>query len=119
MTGGYGNGPDIINSCSVKVKQRRNSFNSWTKWSWKINCYESYAWTLLNLKSGSVVPLMVKIFQNFHLKKELKKVFHLFHKQKMSFAGMTVEENLEMGAYLRDDTLLQILLKKFMIYFQY
>ena len=30
MTGGYGNGPDIINSCSVNVNKRRNSFNSWT-----------------------------------------------------------------------------------------
>jgi ABC-type Mn2+/Zn2+ transport system ATPase subunit len=37
---------------------------------------------LLNLKSGSV-KLMVKIFQNYHHKIELKKVFHLFLKQKM------------------------------------
>ena len=44
---------------------------------------------------------MEKIFQNFRHKIELEKVFHLFHKQKMYFAGMTVEENLEMGAYLQ------------------
>ena len=47
---------------------------------------------------------MEKIFQNFHLKIELGKEFHLFLKQKMYFGGMTVEENLEMGAYLRDDS---------------
>ena len=33
MTGGYGNGPDIISSCSVNVK-RRNSFYSRTQWRW-------------------------------------------------------------------------------------
>ena len=43
---------------------------------------------------------MVKIFQNYLHKTELKKEFHLFLKHKNVFAGMTVEENLEMGAFL-------------------
>jgi hypothetical protein len=34
MTGGYGNGPDIINSCSVDVNRG------------EINSHESYAWVI-------------------------------------------------------------------------
>ena len=30
MTGGYGTGPDIINSCSVDVNRGRDSINSRT-----------------------------------------------------------------------------------------
>ena len=33
------------------------------------------------------------------------------------FTGMTVEENLEMGGFLRQDNILEMLLKKFINYF--
>src|SRR5210317_69222 len=64
MTGGYGNGPDIINSCSVKVEIGGKDIT-------KLSPQD-------RVKEGiSFVP-----------------------QTKNVFAGMTVEENLEMGAFL-------------------
>ena len=44
MTGGYGNGPDIINSCSVSVNKGEIVSNFRTQWCWKIYSNESNAW---------------------------------------------------------------------------
>ena len=41
MTGGYGNGPDIISSCSVKVERGEIVSILGPKWSWKVNSNES------------------------------------------------------------------------------
>ena len=43
---------------------------------------------------------MEKIFRNCHLKIELKEGISFVPQTKNVFAGMTVEENLEMGAFL-------------------
>jgi len=40
---------------------------------------------------------------------ELEKVFHFVPQTKNVFSGMSVEENLEMGAYLRDDNYQEII----------
>ena len=53
MTAGYGDGPDIITSCSINVNQGRDCCNTWSKWSWKIYSNESNV-GLLKLKSGTV-----------------------------------------------------------------
>ena len=44
---------------------------------------------------------MEKISQNFLHKKELELGISFVPQTKNVFAGMTVEENLEMGAYLK------------------
>ncbi len=40
MTGGYGNGPDIISSCSVNVN-KGEIVSILGLMCWQINCYES------------------------------------------------------------------------------
>jgi len=72
---------------------------------------------LLNLKSGSVV-IDGKDISKLSPQDRVKAGISFVPQTKNVFAGMTVEENLEMGAYLRDDNF-KMLLKKFMIYFLY
>ena len=81
MTGGYGNGPDIINSCSVDVNKGEIVSILGPNGAGKSTAMKAML-GLLNLKSGSVRS-MEKIFQNYLHKTELNKVFHLFHRQKM------------------------------------
>ena len=98
MTGGYGKGPDIINSCTVNVERGEIVSILGPNGAGKSTAMKAML-GLLNLKSGSVIS-MVKTSQNFLHKTESKREFHLSLKQKNVFAGMTVEENLEMGAFL-------------------
>ena len=81
MTGGYGNGPDIINSCSVDVNRGEIVSILGPNGAGKSTAMKAML-GLLNLKSGSVV-IDGKISQNFLHKKELGLEFHLYHKQKM------------------------------------
>ena len=57
---------------------------------------------LLNLKSGSVV-IDGKDISKLSPQERVKAGISFVPQTKNVFAGMTVEENLEMGAYLRDD----------------
>ena len=81
MTGGYGDGPDIINSCTINVNKGEIVAILGPNGAGKSTAMKAML-GLLNLKSG-MLKLMEKIFQNFLLKKELKKEYHLFLKQKM------------------------------------
>ena len=57
---------------------------------------------LLNLKSGSVV-IDGKDISKLSPQERVRAGISFVPQTKNVFAGMTVEENLEMGAYLRDD----------------
>ena len=46
---------------------------------------------------------MERIFRNLSPQDRVKEGISFVPQTKNVFAGMTVEENLEMGAYLRDD----------------
>jgi branched-chain amino acid transport system ATP-binding protein len=81
MTGGYGNGPDIINSCSVKVEKGEIVSILGPNGAGKSTAMKAML-GLLNLKSGSV-KIDGKDITKFHHKIELKKGYHLFHKLKM------------------------------------
>ena len=58
---------------------------------------------MLDATSGSVNIRWAKIFQCFLLKTELAMVLAFVPQTKNVFPSMTVEENLEMGAFLRTD----------------
>ena len=81
MTGGYGNGPNIINSCSVNVNKGEIVSILGPNGAGKSTAMKAML-GLLNLKSGSII-IDGKIFLNYHHKIESKKAFHLFLKQKM------------------------------------
>ena len=101
MTGGYGNGPDIINSCSVNVNRGEIVSILGPNGAGKSTAMKAML-GLLNLKSGSVV-IDGKDISKLSPQERVRAGISFVPQTKNVFAGMTVEENLEMGAYLRDD----------------
>ena len=101
MTGGYGNGPDIINSCTVNVERGEIVSILGPNGAGKSTAMRAML-GLLNLKSGSVV-IDGKDISKLSPQERVREGISFVPQTKNVFAGMTVEENLEMGAYLRDD----------------
>ena len=101
MTGGYGTGPDIINSCSVDVNRGEIVSILGPNGAGKSTAMKALL-GLINLKSGAVV-IDGKDISKLSPQDRVRKGISFVPQTKNVFAGMTVEENLEMGAYLRDD----------------
>ena len=98
MTGGYGNGPDIINSCSVNVERGEIVSILGPNGAGKSTAMRAML-GLLNLKSGSVI-IDGKDISKLSPQDRVKEGISFVPQTKNVFAGMTVEENLEMGAFL-------------------
>ena len=98
LTGGYGNGPDIINSCSVNVERGEIVSILGPNGAGKSTAMRAML-GLLNLKSGSVI-INRKDISKLSPQDRVKEGISFVPQTKNVFAGMTVEENLEMGAFL-------------------
>ena len=98
MTGGYGNGPDIINSCSVKVERGEIVSILGPNGAGKSTAMKAML-GLLNLKSGAI-KIGGKDITKLSPQDRVKEGISFVPQTKNVFAGMTVEENLEMGAFL-------------------
>ena len=101
MTGGYGTGPDIINSCSIDVNRGEIVSILGPNGAGKSTAMKALL-GLINLKSGAVV-IDGKDISKLSPQDRVRKGISFVPQTKNVFAGMSVEENLEMGAYLRDD----------------
>ena len=101
MTGGYGNGPDIISSCSVDVNKGEIVSILGPNGAGKSTAMKAML-GLLDLKSGSVV-IDGKDISKLSPQDRVREGISFVPQTKNVFAGLTVEENLEMGAFLRDD----------------
>ena len=98
MTGGYGTGPDIINSCTVNVEKGEIVSILGPNGAGKSTAMKAML-GLLNLKSGSVI-IDGKDISKLSPQDRVKEGISFVPQTKNVFAGMTVEENLEMGAFL-------------------
>ena len=98
MTGGYGNGPNIINSCSVKVERGEIVSILGPNGAGKSTAMKAML-GLLNLKSGSI-KIDGKDITKLSPQDRVKEGISFVPQTKNVFASMTVEENLEMGAFL-------------------
>ncbi len=98
MTGGYGNGPDIINSCSVNVNKGEIVSILGPNGAGKSTAMKAML-GLLSLKSG-VVKINGKDISKLSPQERVKEGISFVPQNKNVFSGMTVEENLEMGAFL-------------------
>jgi len=107
MTGGYGSGPDIINSCSVNVERGEIVSILGPNGAGKSTAMKAML-GLLNLKSGSVV-IGGKDISNLSPQDRVKEGISFVPQSKNVFSGMTVEENLEMGAFLIDSDLRSVI----------
>jgi len=107
MTGGYGNGPDIISSCSVNVNQGEIVSILGPNGAGKSTAMKAML-GLLNLKSGKVI-INGKDISHLNPQDRVKQGIAFVPQTKNVFAGLSVEENLEMGAFLRDESLQKII----------
>ena len=107
MTGGYGNGPDIISSCSVNVNRGEIVSILGPNGAGKSTAMKAML-GLLNLKSGKVT-INGKDISHLNPQDRVKQGIAFVPQTKNVFAGLSVEENLEMGAFLRDENFHEII----------
>ena len=100
MTGGYGNGPDIINSCTVNVNKGEIVSILGPNGAGKSTAMKAML-GLLKLKFGSVI-IDGKDISKLSPQDRVKQGISFVPQTKNVFAGMTVEENLLMGGFLKD-----------------
>ena len=107
MTGGYGNGPDIITSCSINVNRGEIVAILGPNGAGKSTAMKAML-GLLNLKSGSVL-IDNEDISNLNPQDRVKKGISFVPQTRNVFTGLTVRENLEMGAFLRNEDLNKII----------
>jgi len=103
MTGGYGNGPDIINSCSVNVDRGEIVAILGPNGAGKSTAMKAML-GLLNLKSGTV-KIDGKDISKLSPQDRVKEGISFVPQTRNVFTGLSVRENLEMGAFLRNEDL--------------
>ena len=101
MTGGYGDGPDIINSCSINVDKGEIVAILGPNGAGKSTAMKAML-GLLNLKSGSVV-IEDQDISNFSPQERVQRGISFVPQTKNVFSELTVRENLEIGGFLRKD----------------
>jgi len=107
MTGGYGNGPDIISSCSVNVNRGEIVAILGPNGAGKSTAMKAML-GLLNLKSGTVT-IDGKDISNLSPQDRVKQGISFVPQTRNVFTGLSVKENLEMGAFLRKDDLEKVI----------
>ena len=102
MTGGYG-GPDIITSCSLNVNRGEIVAILGPNGAGKSTAMKAML-GLLNLKSGTVT-IDGKDISNLSPQDRVKQGISFVPQTRNVFTGLSVRENLEMGAFLRNEDL--------------
>ena len=103
MTGGYGSGPDIITSCSVNVNKGEIVAILGPNGAGKSTAMKAML-GLLNLKSGTVT-IDGKDISKLSPQDRVKQGISFVPQTRNVFTGLSVRENLEMGAFLRNEDL--------------
>ena len=101
MTGGYGTGPDILHDCTISVEQGEIAVIVGPNGAGKSTAMKAI-FGMLNLRSGSV-RLNGKDITALNPQDRVKAGMGFVPQVNNIFPSLTVEENLEMGAFIRDD----------------
>ena len=107
MTGGYGDGPDIISSCTINVNKGEIVAILGPNGAGKSTAMKAML-GLLNLKSGSVF-INGKDISNLSPQDRVRQGISFVPQTRNVFAELTVKENLEVGAFLRDDDINKVI----------
>ena len=107
MTAGYGDGPNIINSCTIKFDSGEIVAILGPNGAGKSTAMKTLL-GLLNLKSGKVL-IDGNDITNLSPQDRVKKGISFVPQSRNVFAELTVKENLEIGAFLRSDNIEKIL----------
>jgi branched-chain amino acid transport system ATP-binding protein len=100
MTGGYG-GPDILRGCTIKVEKGQIAVIVGPNGAGKSTAMKA-VFGMLRLREGGV-KLAGEDITRLQPQQRVAKGMAFVPQTENVFASMTVEENLEMGAFLRRD----------------
>ena len=100
MTAGYGDGPDIINSCSITANRGEIVAILGPNGAGKSTAMKAML-GLLKLKSGSVI-LNGEDISKINPQDRVKKGISFVPQTRNVFAELTVRENLEIGGFLTE-----------------
>ncbi len=114
MTAGYGKGPDIISSCTINVNKGEIVAILGPNGAGKSTAMKALL-GLLNLKSGNVI-INGEDISNFTPQDRVKKGISFVPQTKNVFAELTVQENLEIGAFLKNEDIKNITNEIFSIF---
>ena len=103
MTAGYGNGPDIINSCSINVNKGEIVAILGPNGAGKSTAMKAML-GLLNLKSGNIL-IDGNDISNLSPQDRVKRGISFVPQTRNVFSELTVKENLEVGAFLSNDNI--------------
>ena len=106
MTGGYG-GPDIITSCTLDVNRGEIVAILGPNGAGKSTAMKAML-GLINLKSGTVT-IDGKDISNLSPQDRVKQGISFVPQTRNVFTGLSVKENLEMGAFLRKEDLEKVI----------
>ena len=106
MTGGYG-GADIISSCTINVNRGEIVAILGPNGAGKSTAMKAML-GLLNLKSGKV-SIDGKDISKLTPQDRVKEGISFVPQSRNVFTGLSVKENLEMGAYLREERIDEII----------
>ena len=106
MTGGYG-GADIISSCTINVNKGEIVAILGPNGAGKSTAMKAML-GLLNLKSGKV-SIDGKDISKLSPQDRVKEGISFVPQTRNVFTGLSVQENLEMGAYLREEHVEEII----------
>ena len=106
MTGGYG-GADIISSCTINVNRGEIVAILGPNGAGKSTAMKAML-GLLNLKSGKI-SIDGKDISKLTPQDRVKEGISFVPQSRNVFTGLSVQENLEMGAFLREESLEEII----------
>ena len=101
ITGGYGSGPDILHSCDISVGKGEIAVIVGPNGAGKSTAMKAI-FGMLDVREGSVLLDGVDI-SNFSTQDRVRAGMGFVPQNQNIFTSMTVEENLEMGAFIRKD----------------
>ena len=107
MTAGYSNGPDIISSCSINANRGEIVAILGPNGAGKSTAMKAML-GLLNLKSGTI-SIDGKNISKLSPQERVKLGISFVPQSRNVFAELTVKENLEIGAFLRNENLDKII----------
>lgn len=101
ITGGYGSGPDILHACDISVDKGEIAVIVGPNGAGKSTAMKAI-FGMLDVREGSVLLDGVDI-SNFSTQDRVRAGMGFVPQNQNIFTSMTVEENLEMGAFIRKD----------------
>ena len=101
ITGGYGSGPDILHSCDISVGKGEIAVIVGPNGAGKSTAMKAI-FGMLDVREGSILLDGVDI-TNLTTQDRVRAGMGFVPQNQNIFTSMTVEENLEMGAFIRND----------------